>query len=221
MVSPEGKQLAIPYQTGSRLDEAQAELDGCRRVIRDELLWGLFQFMEEDQKVQTATFVLERAKEKGVLLAPAMGRTEHEGLGPLIGRELDILSASNVLPPMPQELIEAGGGVRVEYSSDLAELQRAGEAAGVSRTLEVLLPMIQLKPEILDVFDEDETARGIADLSGVPLRYLRSPEVMAQMRQARQEAQAEQQQAEQLPGQAAAERNFAMADQTRQKTAVH
>jgi hypothetical protein len=44
---------------------------------------------------------------------------------------------------------------------------------------------------------------------------------MAQMRQARQEAQAEQQQAEQLPGQAAAERNFAMADQTRQKTAVH
>ena len=217
MVSPEGKPLAIPYQTGARFDVAYEELNACRAMIKDALLWSLFQFLEQDQKVQTATWVLERAKEKGILLAPPMGRTQHEGLGPTIGRELDVISAAGVLPPMPGELAEAGGGIRVEYQSDLAELQRAGEAAGLSRMLEVMIPIVQLKPEVLDVLDEDETMRGVSDVSGVPMRYLRSPEAMAQLRQARQQAQAEAQQAEMLPGQAAAERNFAMAEQTRAK----
>ena len=39
----------------------------------------------------TATEVLERAREKGALLAPTMGRQQSEALGPMIEREIDIL----------------------------------------------------------------------------------------------------------------------------------
>jgi hypothetical protein len=65
----------------------------------------------------------------------------------------------------------------------------AANAQTVLRTLEAILPMAQARPEVLDVFNFDELARELADAYGLPPRGLRDPRQVAEIRQARAEAQ--------------------------------
>jgi hypothetical protein len=218
MVSPEGKQLAIPFQTGARLAEGREELAESRATIRAAFLNDLFQILIQKPNM-TATEVLEWSQEKGDLLAPMMGKQQSELLGPCIERELDILAAMDVLPEMPRELAEAGGGVRIEFEGPMSRFQRSTEAAGFSRTVETLTAMIQLYPDVMDNFDRDEVLRSVADINGVPISWLLPPEAIAQQRAQRAQAQQQAMAAEQLPGQAAAAKSMAQAKQIGQAAA--
>jgi hypothetical protein len=120
-----------------------------------------------------------------------MGRQQSEALGPLIEREIDLLMFHNVLPPMPDILIEAGGEYEIVYDSPMSRMQRAEELVGVQRTMELLTPFANIAgPQVFDVIDEDALARLTAEVSGVPTPVLRSPQAVAQIRQ--QRAQQEQ-----------------------------
>ena len=55
----------------------------------------------QDNPRMTATEVIERTREKGILLAPTVGRQQSEYLGPLVDREIDVLVEQGLLPPMP------------------------------------------------------------------------------------------------------------------------
>lgn len=125
-----------------------------------------------------------------MLLTPTMGRQQSEALGPLIERELDLLSFHNILPPMPDILREAGGEFDIVYDSPMSRMQRAEELVGVQRTMELLAPFAQMDPTVLDVFDKDELARLTAEVSGVPTPVLRSPDAVDRIRA--QRAQQEQ-----------------------------
>ena len=109
-------------------------------VINDAFLVTLFQILV-DAPQMTATEAMLRAQEKGALLAPTMGRQQSEFLGPLIEREIDILSRAGALPPMPDALVKAGGMVEVEYQSPLNRAQRSEEGVAILRTLESLAPL--------------------------------------------------------------------------------
>ena len=129
-----------------------------------------------------------------MLLAPTMGRQQSECLGPQIERETDLLMFHRILPPMPPELVEAGGEYEIVYDSPMSRMQRAEELVGVQRTMELLAPFAQIDPEVLDIFDRDELARLTSEVSGVPTTVLRSADavaaVRAQRRQQEQEAMA-------------------------------
>lgn len=212
MVTPEGRPLAVPFQTGSRFDVAQEEMNISRGQIKAMFLEDLFSILLETPRM-TATEVLERAAEKGALMAPQMGTQQNEFLGPCIARELDILAAAGVIPPPPGELAEAGGEVLVEYESPLSKLQRTGDASGLAKTLEVLTPILQLQPEVLDVFDVDEAARTVADVTGVPARLLRDIELVQALREQRAQAAQQQQMVEAAPMVGGAAKQLAQAGQ--------
>ena len=127
---------------------------------------------------------------EGMLLAPTMGRQQSECLGPQIEREIDLLMFHRILPPMPPELVEAGGEYEIVYDSPMSRMQRAEELVGVQRTMELLAPFAQIDPSVLDVFDRDALARLTAEVSGVPTPVLRSQEDVDAIRQ--QRAQQEQ-----------------------------
>lgn len=188
-VNKDGRQMIQPFQTGARVDIADTKMDQRRQSIDDAFLVTLFQILVETPRM-TATEALIRAQEKGMLLAPTMGRQQSETLGPEIERELDLLMRAHKLPPIPPELIEAGGEYEIIYDSPLSRMQRAEELVGVQRTLEILTPFANIKPDILDIFDEDQLARVTADVSGVPTKVLRSPEDIAQKRANDQQQQA-------------------------------
>jgi hypothetical protein len=190
-VDDQGRQVVQPLQTGARVDIGMEMMEQRRRVINDAFLITLFQILVEAPNM-TATEAMLRAQEKGALLAPTMGRQQSEMLGPLIERELDILSRSGVLPPMPEALAERGGEVGIEYVSPLNRSQRAEEGVAILRTLESVVPLAQIDPSVMMIFNPEMIARELAEINGVPAKILRSKEEVEAMK-AQQAEQAEMQ----------------------------
>lgn len=187
-VDEQGRQLVHPLKTGSNLPIVLEMSEQKRKMINDAFYVTLFQILVQNPQM-TATEALIRAQEKGQLLAPTVGRQQTEFVGPVIDRELDVLSMADVLPPMPEKLARSGGGVKVKYTSPLNRLRRAEDGVAIVRTLESIRPIAELKPEVLDTFDEDEMVRELADINGVPARVMRSREVVEKIRATRKEAQ--------------------------------
>jgi hypothetical protein len=65
------------------------------------------------------------------------------------------------------------------------------------RHVEVMQPLWQVQPELLDNYDFDEITRDVARNDGFPARWLKDMEKIEQLRQARAEAMQRQQEMEQ------------------------
>lgn len=175
-----------------------------RAIIDDMFLVTLFKVLSEHPNM-TATQVIELVNEKGILIAPTLGRQETEYLGPMIEREIDVLNSLGLLPPMPQELREAAGEYQVVYTSPLALSQRAQEAAGFIRTVETAKEVVNITqdPSYLDRFDFDTALPEIAAIQNVPEHWMADDQQVAAKRKARAQAQAQQAQIQAMPAQAA------------------
>lgn len=185
-VDDQGRPLVHPLKTGANLPIVLEMSEAKRKLINDAFYVTLFQILVENPRM-TATEALIRAQEKGQLLAPTVGRQQSEFLGPIIERELDILAAAGALPPMPPQLKRRGGLVKAVYNSPLSRLRRAEDGVAISRTIEMLTPIAQIKPQVWDIFDEALLAREIADINGTPVRVLRRKEDYDAMQQQREQ----------------------------------
>lgn len=179
-VDERGQPLVHPLNTGANVNIGLDMIEAQQRVINDAFLVTLFQILV-DQPNMTATEAMLRAQEKGALLAPTMGRQQSEMLGPMIERELDILARAGALPEMPQELVEAGGFVDVEYVSPLNRVQRADEGVAIMRTAEAAGIIGQFDPRALKAYDWLEAVREIGEINGVPAKLKLSDDDIADM----------------------------------------
>ena len=202
-VNADGRPLVHALPTGNPIAGKEL-MDDERQVINDAFLVTLFQILVETPQM-TATEVLERTREKGILLAPTVGRQQSEFLGPMIERELDVLAQQGLLPPMPPELIEARGEYQVEYDNPMARAAKAEEGAGFQRTLETTLTIANVTqdPSTLDHFDFDTIVPEMARNNAVPERWMASEDKIAAKRQARADQAQQQQMIQAAPGAAA------------------
>lgn len=175
-----------------------------RAIINDIFLVTLFQILTDAPKM-TATEVIERTNEKGILLAPTVGNLGNDYMGPMIDREIDLLQQQGVLSPMPPELVEARGAYEIVYTNPLAKAARAQEAAGFMRTVEAATQIANITgdPSPLDNFEFDIALPEIADIQSTPERWMASPDSVARKRDQRAQAQAAMAQTQALPAQAA------------------
>jgi len=195
-ISAEGRRLVDTLPVGNPVATKES-MDDERQTINDAFLVTLFQILVETPQM-TATEVLERAREKGALLSPTMGRYQSEGHGTQIRREFDVLYGQGLIPPMPPELEEAsraGVGWLVEFDAPLNRAMRAEEASGIQRSIQFAAEIATQTqdPSVMDQFNFDEIIPSVAEISGAPARFMNSPEVVMAKRQAR----AQQQQAQQ------------------------
>jgi hypothetical protein len=188
-VDSQGRLLVQPLPTGN-LQAGIELMQEEQKLINETFLVTIFQLLTETKEM-SATEVIERTREKGILLAPTIGRQQSEYLGPLIDRELDILSRQGLLPKMPPLLASAKGEYKVTYDSPISRTQKAEWAAGAVRTIEVLLNYAQQAqdPSVLDVIDMDIAGPQIAEIYGTPAPWIRGDEDIARIRQARQKQQ--------------------------------
>lgn len=198
-VDAEGRRLVQELPVGN-LSVGYQMMEQERQVINDIFLITLFQILTETPQM-TATEVLERAQEKGALLSPTFGRQQSEYLGPLIEREIELLQMQRLLPPMPPELIEADGDYEIIYDSPLSRAQRAEEASGLIRSLQLIQPYAESTGDLspLDHFDWDVITPEVARINAVPEHWLRGEDTVAQIRQNRQQAAERQQAIEAAP----------------------
>ena len=201
--SDQGHALVGTLPTGD-IKITKEMMDEERALINDAFLISLFQILTENPQM-SATEVIERTNEKGILLAPTVGRQQSEYLGPMIDRELDLLSDMKLLPPMPPALLEAKGEYSVVYTSPISRAMRAQEAAGFSRTLEIGLTIVNATqdPSALDFMDFDVALPAIAEIQAMPVSWTCSEEKIAQKRKARAVAAEKQQQIQAAPAAAA------------------
>jgi len=201
-VSKDGRPLVHTLPTGS-VAAGKDMMDDERQVINDNFLVNIFQILIDTPQM-TATEVLERTREKSILLAPTIGRQESERLGPQIEREIDVLSSLNLLPPMPPIIEEAGTSFEVEYDSPLSRTQKAEEASGLMRTLESILNYVNVTGDTapLDHFNFDVITPELSDINAVPVKWRNGKDTISNKRQQRQKAAQEQKAMESAPSMA-------------------
>jgi hypothetical protein len=194
-----GEELAKPFVSGADIGLGLDLLQAKQAMVNEAYFITLFQILIESRNM-TATEVMERAQEKGMLLGPLMGRQQSEFLGPLIEREIDIAARRGDLPPMPDALLEAGGLYKVEYESPLARAQRAEEGVAIMRTVEGLQAFVATNPEILDNFDLDEISRTLGEVNGMAAKLFRPRDAVEELRAQRAQQQQAAMMAEAAPG---------------------
>jgi len=192
-LGPNGEPMVRPLDMGKNVPMGIDYANQKREAVNLAFYVTLFQILVDNNQM-TATEVLQRAQEKGVLLGPTMGRVQSEQLGALITREIDILAHAGVLPDPPEELIEAGEDLQVEYDSPLNQAMKAEDGVNVLRWVEACAPFIQADPNAAQVMNTQNIVRGLADTFGIKQDYVRSEEEMAELEQ----QQADMAQAQQL-----------------------
>lgn len=199
----DGKMLVGMLPTGN-IQISEKMMGEEKSLINDAFLVTLFQVLTETPQM-TATEVIERTNEKGILLAPTVGRQQSEYLGPLIDREIACLNEQGLLPPMPPVMREAKGEYQVVYTSPLSRAMRAQEAAGFIRTVETVKELVNITQDmsLLDPFDFMTAIPAIADIQAVPASWMASDDQIAAKQKARAKAQAQQAQIQAMPAQAA------------------
>lgn len=197
-VNEQGQQLVHAMQFGSNPNALDKEMSNRRNMINTAFLVTLFQILVEHPRM-SATEVLERAKEKGALLAPTAGRQITEDLDPMLRRDFRMMQRHGVfadLPP-PRKLIEMHQGPDdiwiPEFDNQLTRAAKAEKAAGLLRTLEILAPAAQFDMSVLDFLDLDTAGPEIARINNCDPRWILSPDEIAAKRQGRAQAAQQQQ----------------------------
>jgi hypothetical protein len=93
-------------------------------------------------------------------------------------------------------MLDTNAEIELEYVSTLAKAQRAAEGRSTAEAMNMLMPLAELKPQILDKINEDEYADYIWEIHGAPTKLLNAEAVVKKIREQRDAAIAEQQQKE-------------------------
>jgi len=174
--------------------------------VRDQIWVAFFRDVlrlpfREKGNPRTATEILERKDEFLRVIGPVFGRLEGDYIAPTIERCFNIMWRAKQFLPLPESLAQSG--IKFEYASPVEQARKQMEAAGAARSLETIMPIaIQGKQEqLLDNYDFDAYIQDTPDTFGFRPSWLRSKEQVAQLRDARaQQAAAQQQMAMMVEG---------------------
>lgn len=200
-----GRKLVDVLPTGN-IQITKEMMDESKAIINAGFLTDLFPLLFDPKGQQkSAREVIEAANEKGIFLAPTLGRQYSEYLGPLIDRELDLLAWQGLLPDMPEALQEAKDHYKTAWNSPLARAARGQMVAGGMRMVQFATEIANATqdPSIYDHFDFDVMFPDIAEDQYMPPHWMSNAQQRAQKRQGRAQAAERERQVKEMPGRAA------------------
>lgn len=160
------------------------------------------QLEPQDGPVKSATEIHVRVELIRQLLGPMYGRLQSEWLRPLLARcfglamraseQMWAAGMQGVFNPPPQSLVDQE--FTIKFISPIARAQSLEEVSAMDRQEAALGAVAAAKPEVLDNWDFDEASRIRARLLGAPAKCTRSPDDVKALRDARSQANAQQQQ---------------------------
>ena len=183
-----GRPNIIPLETRVDLNAAFVSEDRRREIVNQAFMVDLFSILA-DRPNMTATEVLQRAQERGVLTNPFYSRSQAEGFGPMIERELDIAMTMSLIDDPPEE-IAGRAELSIVYESPLAKAMRSEDGIAILNFMQGLAAIAQFDPKAPMLIDGIEMTKNLAKVYGLNASNLKSNE------QVEQEEAAEQQQLE-------------------------
>jgi len=171
-------------ELGGNLSVADMEEEKLRASIKRMFYSDQLQMQEGPQ--MTAYEVQVRFELMQRVLGPTLGRTNVEYLNPCVNRTFWIRLRASA-PDSPYRRIQQwcaknNVALDVEYEGPLAKAQRLAESTAMQRYFQIILPLTESHPEVMDNIDLDYVAREHAESVGTPAKMLRSPEDVEKMR---------------------------------------
>lgn len=179
-----------PIQSGARPDLGAEFFRDVEMRIKQAFYIDKLQIRDGDR--MTTVEVRQRIEEQLRVLGPVLGRQQFELLRPMLERVYGICLRKDLFPPAPPEIADMV--LQVEYTSQIARVQRTADVDNISRVIQLAAPLIQSKPEMLDIFDGDGVLRDLIDKFNLPAEYSTEDRLVQEIRSARQEAQQQQNQ---------------------------
>lgn len=151
-----------------------------------------------------------RKSESLIMLGPALERIDHEVLKLVIDRVFGIAQRAGIIPPPPPEI--QGQMMNIAFISMLQQAQAATQAASIERVLSLAGNIVGVKPDAMDNIDVDYSLDKYSHLLNNDPKMIRSPEMLAQIRQQRAQQEQAAQQAQIADQLSAGAKNLAQAD---------
>lgn len=195
-ISADGKMLV------QRLLEGNLNLGDLREMITDTVqqirsAFFVDPLMNRENSIRTAAEVGKRSTEEMTGLAPFLDRFDVEYLSEVLDGELAHLLEYNNDLPIPKLLNNKVP--QIEYTGPLAKTQRGQELNNNLQFAQIAQSVGQVDPSLMQNVDWNAWLRNVAQLLGVPMDTLNSPEAMAAMKAAAAQQQQMQQLMEQGP----------------------
>lgn len=177
----------------------QQEINQIAIRLEDIMKANIFANMSLETRPagMTMTEYMDRRRRAAELMGPTVSAYEPRVLTPVIERVYGMADRWGLLP-LPPENLSQWASLQVSYMSPMAQMLEQSGAVAIQSLLELLLPVINADPGIVDKLDTDQIVDELAQRLGVPASIIRSDEVVSVIRQQRAEAQAAQQQQEQM-----------------------
>ncbi len=186
-----GNGFAPAYLPQPRIQEMLLDIQEVQERINRGFYADLFAMMiMSDRRQITATEVAERHEEKLVLLGPVLQRLNVEVFNAVVEDAFEIAYNAGMIGPAPEEL--QGVDLEIQYISLLAQAQEAVAAGALERGMSFAANFAQVKPNILDVVNEDEALRQYFDIIGAPPTLLHDQDTVEGVREARRQAEQQQ-----------------------------
>lgn len=200
------KNSFTPLSSGGDFQLSEAMIAKLQGAIRKTLMAD--QLVPQDGPQMTAEEVRVRVDMVRKLLGPIYGRLQAEYLKPLIERCFGLASRAQIFEPAPQSLAHRNYSVR--YVSPMARAQKLDEVQAIESVFTAVGQFAAFDPTIIDQLDPRQAIKLISEGRGAPDSILRTPEAIAKIVADRAEgakqaqAEAGQQQAQQVGAEAAA-----------------
>ena len=175
------------FENKARFDAINDTINRLQMQIKEVFFLDKLDLKESPE--MTATEVIERTERMHRLLGPTVGRLQNDLLDPLVQRTFNILMRAGQLPAPPEQVVQAGAEMDIEYLGPLARAQKTDVAQSIDRWLGSVMNMAQVDPGVLDIVDFDKAAREQAEALSIPPELMRGADEVRDMRAA-QAAQA-------------------------------
>lgn len=183
-------ELGINYPVG--VDREEKKQDIIKRHFRVEF----FLMLANATRRMTATEIIERQSEKAALLEAPIARLGTDALNPIFDAIYESEYRAGNLPEIPAALQNfKHEELEIDYTGPLAQAQkRLFKTQGADRSLEKLIPILQINPQVRDNVDWDELAREYMDAENMPQKVIVEKGKVADIRYRRMQALIQQQQ---------------------------
>jgi hypothetical protein len=174
------RQLQIAGDTGEGLEQAKYLTVAIQKAFFNDL----FVWLAEQTGQKTAYEIAQRIEEKHTMIVPPIGRLQPELFNGVVTRSIGILGrAGKFQGIIAPELINQE--YEIQYISKLALALKIIETRSIVATFDIVDPLAERVPQILDNFNMDKIARGVSERMGTPPDWMNTEEEVDEIRENR------------------------------------
>lgn len=165
-------------------NDAMEQVKYLTEVVQKAFFNDLFVWLAEQTGQKTAYEIAQRIEEKHTMIVPPIGRLQSELFNGLITRCIGICGRAGKFQGIIAPEI-MGQEYEIQYISKLALAVKLLEVRSIVSTYEVVAPIAEQKPMVLDNFNDDKIARGVSERLGVPPDWMNTEDEVDEIREGR------------------------------------